>query len=141
MIFLSESDFIARLGGNILNQIIDNNTTLLDQAELQAVGAIKDLVSGMYDIDAEIAVTVEDERHQPLVLWLLSLACYQLYRQIPDDEVPARIIKDYDDTMDTLKQIGRGKIPTTLTAVELADGTSKRTFRMKSNTPRSHNML
>jgi len=140
MIYLTETDFQNHLGVNILSQIKGTSTTLLPNAEIQAIGIVKDMLSGMYDLDAELLLTGAD-RHAPLVLWLLTLASYQLYRQIPDDEVPPRIIKDYDDTMETLRQIGKGKHPTSITPIETTDGTSKRVFRMKSNTPRTHDML
>lgn len=140
MIFLTITDFQSHLGSDILSQIINSNNDLLDNAELQAIGIVKDTIGGIYDLDAELLLTGTN-RHQPLVLWMLTLAAYQLYRQIPDDEVPPRIVKDYDDIMETLKMIGRGKYPTSLTAKSNDDGTTKRVFRMKSNTPRTHDML
>jgi len=141
MIFLTETDFNEHIGADILSQITGDDDTLLDKAELIAIGTVKDAVSGLYDVDTDLEEDVADNRHQPLVLWLLSLATYQLYRQIPDDEVPARVIKDYDDTMETLIQIGRGKHPTNLSPIEDTDGSSKRVFRMGSSTARSHDML
>jgi len=140
MIYLTTDDFVKHISLNILDQITEGNYDLLDNAELQAIGIIKDMIGGSYDIDAELLLTGND-RHQPLVLWMLCLATYQLYRIIPDSEVPDRTIKDYDDTMETLRQIGRGKYPTNVTPKNNTDGTTKRVFRMRSNTPRNHNML
>jgi len=140
MIYLTTDDFVKHISLNILDQITEGNYDLLDNAELQAIGIIKDMIGGSYDIDAELLLTGND-RHRPLVLWMLCLATYQLYRIIPDSEVPDRTIKDYDDTMETLRQIGRGKYPTILTPKINTDGTTKRVFRMRSNTPRNHNML
>jgi len=140
MIFLTQNDFMEHLGDDILSQITNDNSLLIEKCELQAIGVIKDTLSGMYDIDEELSEDVADDRHQPLVLWLLALACYYLYRQIPDDEVPARIIKDYDDTIETLNMIARGKKPTSMLPVQ-EDGVTKRVFRMSSQTARGHNML
>jgi phage gp36-like protein len=140
MIFLTENDFNTHLSENIIEQITSEDSDLLDAAEATAIGIVTDMIAGMYDIDSELEQTGSN-RHAPLKLWLLAIAAYQLYRAIPDSEVPDRIIKDYDDAIETLRQIGRGKMPTSLTPVNTASGTSKRVFRMKSNTPRQHNML
>lgn len=139
MIFLKIEDLESHIGEDILQQIIDGDETLLDKAEKKAIGIIKDLLSGMYDLDYELEQT-ENNRHQSLLLWTLVLAVYQLYRRIPDNEIPDRIIKEYDDTMKTLEGIGRGKLPTTLKPIE-SNGVAKRVFRMSSSKPRGHNPL
>jgi len=139
MIFLTEADFNTRINQAILSQITGDDSTQLDNAEAMAIGVVKDMLSGNYDIVTEITNTGSD-RHAPLVSWLLSLACYTLYSAIPDNEVPDRIVKDYDDAMATLHNIARGKQPTTLTSVTV-DGVSKRVFRMGSNSARNHNLL
>lgn len=140
MIFLELEDFESHIGEGILQQIIDSDETLLDKAEKKAIGIIKDLLSGMYDLDHEFD-QVEDNRHQTLLLWTLVIAAYQLYRRIPDTEVPERIIKEHDDVMKTLEGIGRGKLPTTLKPIESESGVVKRVFRMGSSKPRGHNAL
>jgi len=140
MIFLTKPDFDSKLSGNILAQITESDDTLLDKAEKTATGIITDLLSGMYDLDVELAKEGED-RHNNLLNWMLNLSTYLLYDRIPDDEVPERVVKDYDDTMESLHLIARGKLPTTLAPVEISEGVAKRAFRMGSNDKRNHNML
>jgi hypothetical protein len=97
------------------------------------------MLSGNYNIGLELSKT-GSSRHQALLGWMLYLSVYFLYERIPDSELPDRVVKNYDDTMEMLRQIARGKTPTTLTPVTV-DGKAKRTFRMGSNTPRSHEVL
>lgn len=138
MIFLTETDFISHLSENILDQITNNNSDLMDMAETKSIAILVDLMSGMYDIESVISNT--QDRNQIMVIWLLSLASYFLYSSIPDNEVPERIVKDYDDTMQNIRNIARGKQPTTLPPVTL-NGLPKRAFRMGSNSSRNHNLL
>ncbi len=140
MIYLTYKDFLNHLGKPALEQIIDGNSDLLDNSEQIAIGVIRDLLGGMYDIEAELELAGTNDRHMPFVFWSLNLAAYELYRQIPDDEVPERAIKDYDDTMQTLRNIGLGKTPTRMKPISGTDG-AKRVFRMNSNDSKTHNML
>ncbi len=123
----------------MLNQITDNNDDNLDKAEKSAIGSINDMLSGYYNINAELAKS-GDNRHSNLLKWMINLALYFVYSRIPDDEIPERVIKDYDDTMKTLEKIATGKTPTTLQAVTV-DGEKKRVFRMGSKKVRSQNIL
>ena len=84
MIFLNENDFIRHLGANVLSQITGEvyptpipesppdevPVTMLDTAEVQAIGVINDLLSGSYDLPAELA---SETRHVQLVMWLLAM--------------------------------------------------------------------
>ena len=140
MVFLTKPDFDSKLSTNILEQITGGDDALLDMAEKTATGIITDLLSGMYDLTAEFAKT-EGERHDNLMNWMLNLSTYLLYDRIPDDEVPERVVKDHDDTMESLHLIARGKLPTTLIPIEISEGVAKRAFRMGGNEPRNHKML
>lgn len=140
MNFLIKADFEGKISSNILEQITGGDDLLLDSAEKTAKGIITDLLSGNYDLDVEFDKE-PDSRHDNLLNWMLNLSTYLLYDRIPDDEIPERVVKDYDDTMDTLIQIARGKTPTTLTPIEVEEGVSKRNFRMGSNEKRNHKML
>jgi hypothetical protein len=139
MKFLTKTDLELHLGEDILEQISSDNLSLLEHAEDMAIGIVSDTLSGMYDLDAALNQS-GTQRHKSLLMWLLCLTAYQLYRQIPDNAVPERIIKEYDDTMKVLASIGRGKTPTTLPPIT-ANGNTRRVFRMGSNLQRGHNPL
>lgn len=139
MSFLTKNDFNSKITANVLNQITGGDDTLLSDAENKAAAVINDMLSGNYNIALELAKT-GTSRHQALLGWMLYLAVYFLYERIPDSELPERVVKNYDDTLTVLKDIARGKTPTTLTPVKV-DGKAKRTFRMGGNTPRSHGVL
>ena len=69
----------------------------------------------------------------------MNLAVYFFYERIPDEQVPARIVKNYDDTRSDLEKIARGKMHTTLESMLNDDETKKTIFSWSSNPPREHN--
>lgn len=140
MQFLTKNDITNRVHATILQQITNGDDTQLDPAEADAIGIITDMISGLYDIETELTKT-GDERHRSLLQWIVSIAVYNLYAHIPDNEVPERVIKDYDDTLKTLDDIAKGKRPTTLTPVTNDDGEDIRFIRYGFNDQRGHSML
>lgn len=140
MIFLEKADIENRIPGGILTQITGNDDSLIDNAENQAIAYISDMLSALYDIEAETAKT-GSERHQSLKTWAVSLSVYYLYAHIADVHTPERVIKDYDDTVRHLELIARGKMPTTLESMIKDTGQSIRPTRYGFNEKRNHEIL
>jgi len=137
MIFLTKIDIEQKVQAGILALITNNDDTLLDTAETTAIGTVMDMLGGMYDIASELLKT-GTERHSNLKKWLLSIAVYELYAHIPDNELPERVVKDYDDSLAILSKIAQGKMATTLQAVISVDGKIKRVFRYVFSAKRNH---
>jgi len=139
MIYLTEGDFVAKISDNILEQILDGNNTILDEAEQSATAIIQDAFAEKYDLDAEFAKTVTD-RHKNLLRWMLNLTLYFLYERVHDNQVPDRVVKNYDDTVSEIKSIEQGKRNTSLLKLIREDNARKETnFRWGSSNPRTHN--
>ncbi len=138
MEFLTIEDFKHKITTNVLNQITDLDNTVLDDAEKQAIGFITDSLSNKYDFDYELAITGTD-RHVNLLRWLLNLSLYFAYERIPANQVPERIVKNYDDTVGEISLIERGKKQTTLKEV-INETTDKpnHTFRWGSDKTRTY---
>jgi len=139
MIYLTEGDFVAKISDNILEQILDGNNTILDEAEQSATAIIQDAFAQKYDLDAEFAKTGTD-RHKNLLRWMLNLTLYFLYERVHDNQVPDRVVKNYDDTVSEIKSIEQGKRNTSLLKLIREDNARKETnFRWGSNTKKEHN--
>jgi hypothetical protein len=139
MVFLTIDDFKSKLDADIRDQITGSDDTLLDDSELQAMAIIQDAFSATYDLDAEFAKTAKD-RHMNLIRWMLNLTVYFIYERVPDNQVPERVVKNYDDTIAEIKAIEAGKRNTTLAKIaDIETGKTKTVFRWGSNTKRSHN--
>lgn len=140
-VFLEITDFETKLSTDIRNQITDSNDAILEDAELHAMAVIEDAFYNKYDLDAEFA-KLEDERHKNLLRWMLNLTLYFIYERIPDEQVPERVVKNYDDTVKEIEKIEQGKRNTSLTKLIREDNDRKETnIRWGGNTKRTHNFF
>jgi phage gp36-like protein len=136
--FLTTADFQSRLSDRVIELLTGSVYTNLETASNEAAGLLRDRLLDKYAIDGELAKTGTD-RNTVLIRYALSIAVYSLYSKIPDEEIPERVIKDYDDAMDDLKLISQGKLSSTLPLNTDSDGETVSRIRMGSNDPRSHN--
>ena len=139
MIFLTLQDFDLKVSPDIRNQITDSNDVLLDDAEASAMAVIQDAFFDKFDLDTEFAQT-GTARHKNLLRWMLNLTLYYIYERVPDTQVPERIVKNYDDTIDEIKAIEQGKKNTSLKKlIDIETEIPVSNFRGSKGTPRLHN--
>jgi phage gp36-like protein len=137
MSFLEQTDYNVSISTDLLNQIIDGDEDLLDNAESDSAQIITDRIGDKYSVDSELQKQ-GDERNRTLVRWMRVLSMYYIYGRIPDEQIPERVVKDYDDVIKELDKISSGKYATSLARIEV-DGTVKTSIRMGSNAQRTHN--
>ena len=139
MIFLTTIDFVLKVSDDIRNQITNSNDSILDDAEQTAMAIIQDAFFDKYDLDTEFAKT-GDDRHSNLLRWMLNLVLYFIYERVPDNQVPERVVKNYDDTISEIKFIEQGKRNTSLTKLIREDtGRPETNLRWGSNERRDFN--
>ena len=134
--YLKQVDLQSSIRDHRLEHILDNtdnaNTTdAFELASSEAQSVVRDYLI-KYAIDDELAKTLDD-RHKSVVFYIKNICLYILYERIEDDEVPDRIIKNYDDTIETLREISKGKLTIGLPLAQIdtdGDGTPD-TFRTK----------
>lgn len=120
--YLTKNDAQSSIRDERLEHILDNTTSgnTVDAFELAAAEAqsiVRDHLI-KYAIDDELVKT-GDSRHKSVVFYIKNIALYVLYERIEDDDVPARIVKNYDDTIDTLQKIASGKMTIGLPLAEV----------------------
>ena len=136
--FITYNDYQASKSSRILDLLTEDNDALLDSAELTAIGIVYDRLSDKYNLNAEFAKTAS-ARNTSLMRWVIAISIYLIYARVPDDNVPERVIKDYDDTLKELEQLQQGKLGCTLQRItDTETGEVKTRFRMGNDTPRSH---
>ncbi len=135
--FISPEDYIPRITDVRLQQIIEQDETILDQAEQSAIAIIKDALFTRYDVDA-IFATTGDSRPQQVLRWAISLILYFIYERVPDRTTPPRVIKNYDDDRAYLLEIEDGKKSVDLPRLLKDDGLPKSKFRWGSETRQEH---
>jgi hypothetical protein len=131
MAYLEKTDFEAAIRANRLDQLIDENDSILESAVETAESEVVDALCSTYNV-AEIFSQVGESRYKSVMQWMRHLAIYYMYERAPDELVPARVIKNYDDTKKTLESIARGKMSVNLPRPLTEDGKKKTAFRWGS---------
>lgn len=98
---------------HILDHEDDNNSVdAFQQATNESIALIKDYLFN-FQIEEELQKT-GDDRHFSIVFYIKNICLYIIYKRIEDYEVPDRVIKDYEETIATLDEIAKGKLPISL---------------------------
>ena len=123
----------------ILDLLLGEGNDILNDAIVDALAIVTDRLGSKYDLDTELAKT-GTERNRSLLRWITTLALYIFYARIPDEEVPERVIKDYDDTNKLLERIQDGKLGCALERLT-SETTGKIVPRLRigGNEARTHN--
>jgi phage gp36-like protein len=135
--FLNYDDYKTRVTPRILDLLTGDADQLIDVAESEAAATITDRLGERFDLTAEFAKT-GSARNRSLMRWAITIAIYIIYARVPDEQIPERVIKDYDDTIRELELLQQGKLGCSLKRLTDTGGDIISRFRMGNNTPRTH---
>jgi phage gp36-like protein len=128
MAFISQSDYKSQIRDARLNQMIDNDPTVLTLVESEAVATVKNKLFQWYDVTTIFSETGED-RDALVLLWCKRVALYILHGRLPNAMIPKHIEDDYKETTDWLAEISKGNVAVDLpykTEDSNGDGTADR---------------
>lgn len=112
--YLTQDDIQSSMRDGRLRQILDSYSddvtpeSIFESASKEAGGLLVDHLMH-YQIMEEFEKT-GDDRSTSVIFHMKNIVIYILYDRIPDDDVPAKVIKNYNDTMETLGEISKGKL-------------------------------
>lgn len=140
MAFITENDYKGFIKPEILKTITGTtNPSTPSQAQLQAedtaIATIREYIGGRYDCNTIFAATGTN-RNLHMVSCVIKLALYHLYHQTGVKDVPEHRKVDYDDTIQWLKDVGRGTIRSELPILQ--NSTDNGDIRWHSRPPRKH---
>lgn len=135
--WIASADYKPMVRDNHLSQIIDTDTVLLDSVELTAIQVVKDALHQWYDTEA-IFGTAGANRPTQVLRWCVILAVAYLYERVPDKLVPERVTRNYDQTIEMLRDISDGKVSLALPLKVRSEGEPVTKFRWGSQTARGH---
>lgn len=107
--YIKIEDYKSQITAELLDIVTEAEASLLKQADKFATDTIDGYIGHRYDLSTEYAKTEYDRNYQVLT-WAIYLSLYNLFHRVADTRVPEKVIKDYDDTIEELKQIGSGKV-------------------------------
>lgn len=140
MAFLTKDDLTSIIRVNHIDELTSNNDSIVEKAIADAEDKVRNFLHGPgYDVDLILAAD-GDARSKTVLLWVKFLAKYYLYHRSEDDEVPERVIKDYDDTIAELKRVSDGRMNLALPHQNNEDGSAKTKFRGGGDAPRRNSI-
>jgi phage gp36-like protein len=133
MAFISAADFSAQIKPGILNQLIDNDSTILDAAIAMGEEELWSYLSPRFDADAVLAA-IDPDRNAMVLNCAVDITLYHLHSRVTPNQVPGVRKDRYDAAIDWLKGVASGEINPRL-PIRLFKDTNDQTpnFRMGSN--------
>lgn len=128
--FLTEADVLSRIRDEHREAITDLDTS--DDAdqdateaslgvelscESMAIAKVRSALWGRFDVDTMLAKE-DDERDPLLVLHVLNVFTYYLYRRINPRKIPEVVKEDHNETLSWLDRLAEGKETPDFPAVE-----------------------
>lgn len=107
--YVNKTDYAGRITASLLDILIaENPATIIADASKEAEDTIASMAGVLYDIAPELAKGSAARNYYILSL-AKSIGLYFIYQRADDEEIPAKVIKNYDDAMDDLEKISIGK--------------------------------
>lgn len=110
MLYITTDDLRTIQKDNVLNAVIENDNSLLDQQELTAMAIVKGLIGGLYDMELEFNQN-GIKRNYFIVLIIMHIMLYNLAARTTPTQVPEIRTANYQKSMQDLKDILNQKLP------------------------------
>lgn len=109
MIFLTIQDYEQVIDLTLLNRITENNSALLDKAELVSIEQANGYLRGRYDVQA-IFGALGVARNPQLVMCLVDISLYHIYARVNPREMTQIRIDRMENAVDWLKGVLDGSM-------------------------------
>lgn len=110
--FISKNDYAYHMRVYKLDQILDeediDDDLILDTAEEDALAMIEKHLADKYDMSIVFSQSGAN-RNKVILRWAKLLVIYYIYERVPDEMVPERVVKNYDEVMEQLRRVEDGK--------------------------------
>lgn len=107
--YVKKTDYRGRISTDLLNMLIaEDETGILVQSSKIAEDTIATHTASIYDIAPEF-LKIGLLRNYYTLSMAINIALYNIYNIADDEQIPEKIIKNYDDTMEDLVKISMGK--------------------------------
>ena len=109
MIWIQEDDLKKIIKIDILNVVIEEDATILTDAELTAMAEIEGYLSNRYDVSA-IWDSVGNDRNNMLVMIATDIMFYHIHSRINPNRIPQLRIDRFNSAIDYLKNVAKSLI-------------------------------
>lgn len=121
-VFLTANDVNARIRDEHRTDITDSTDAVELSAESMAIAKVKSALNGRYQVADMFPTYVDPDPRSPLlVLHVLNIFTYLIYRRINPRKIPEQVKLDHEETLEWLDRVARGKESPDFPAVEDPD--------------------
>lgn len=107
--YVTKQDYRGRINSDLLDVLLaENEAGILADVSKIAEDTIKTYVGELYSIDDEFTKT-STARNYMVLSMAIAIALYNIYSRADDTQIPDKVVKDFDDTIDDLQKISNGK--------------------------------
>jgi len=121
MAYLNAGDYLLQIQDVNLQQIINSNVAIRENADLLAEAEARSYLIQKYDFDAELAKT-GTARDPQLLAYVVDIALFHLHSRIAPRNVPELRQTRYDNAIAWLKMCAFGDVTPKLTPISPAQG-------------------
>lgn len=120
-IWLEEKDFQKQIKADILDRIVQNDTSIILDAERASIVELQGMLRIKYDV-AAIFSQSGTNRNALVVMLLVDILLYHVHSRLNANQIPDIRKERYDNAIATLKDLGAGKMDIGLPLIINADG-------------------
>lgn len=113
MAFIAKADLQKLIKADMLTALLDGDDTVVATAADEAIAKAKEMLSGVYDMDTELAKTGSN-RHDLLLTYCIDIAIYNVWRYVDPMAIPKYRVDHYKEAIDWLKGVMKGDYATSL---------------------------
>jgi phage gp36-like protein len=138
--FITKDDMQSLVKRYKLDQILEDDDSILDEAEKEAIAEVESYLFQTYDTTAEFA-KVDDNRNTYLLTLCKRVTLWYVYQRIEDELIPERVEENYAATIATLETVQSGDRALKLDRLTETVGEEtvpKTKFRWGGNKRRTH---
>jgi phage gp36-like protein len=132
MAYLNAIDYITQIQDVNLQQIINSNVAIRENADLLAQAEARSYLIQKYDFDAEMLKT-GTARDPQLLAYIIDIALYHLHCRIAPRNIPELRQTRYENAIAFLKMCAFGEVTPKLTPTTPAQGGRIRYGGVKKN--------
>ncbi len=109
MSFLTKEDYLTQIRDLRLTQMTENTSAILTNVSSEAVAFVKGYLFTLYDVQT-IFSQVGANRDTLIMYHTKNIALYILHQRLPNAMIPPYVQANYDNTVQYLNDIAKGKI-------------------------------
>jgi len=109
MIWLTEYDLKKQIRQSVLSQVIEQDASLLHEAELATLAEIESYLRSRFDVQAIFATTGTD-RNALLVMYAVDMLLYHLHSRINPSQIPDLRMQRYENAIEWLMAVAKGTL-------------------------------